>query len=248
MKRNKQLLALLVLVLLGAIIYAYKTTPVQQRVDSAGRRQTTGPSASQGVSSGSSETTLQLKRLQRQAEVSAKVKRDIFNFWSPPVKKPPVKVPEVVVAPPPPPPPPRPVVRAVVPSARFTYLGLLRKAEEMTFFLSVNDTLVVVKKGERFGSQNQYLLKDYNDEHLTIGQDDGRPDLTVKIADISEPQILSAPAASARPAMPNLNLPQPVPVPSVQPGETPPAPARNSSPRPQLQSFKRYDYYQRSQP
>lgn len=248
MKRNKQLLALLVLVLLGAIIYAYKTTPVQQRVDSTSRLHAGRSVASQGDSPDRSETTLQLERLQRQAEGSAKVKRDIFNFWSPPVKKPPVKAPEVVIAPPPPPPPPPPVVKVAVPSARFTYLGLLRKAGEMTFFLSVDDTLAVVKKGERFGDQSQYLLKDYNDENLTIGQDGSLPDLSVKIADAREPQVLPAPAASVRPAIPGLNLQQQVPATTVNPVVTPQSPARSAAPRPQLQSFKRYDYYQRSQP
>jgi len=186
MIRKKQLLIILGVLLLAAIYYAYTATPTLQKAPRTGSRPGADISEDSGGFGQSAEQKLLLERLQRGAEASSDVKRDIFQFYVKPV----------VVRPPPPKPvvrpvpvaPAQPVVRPVAQPAprvvaRINYLGLLETEDHQVFFLEVDDEVVVARSGESFGKPNQYRIKSFDGEKLIVSQGQGHADIVLKVGD-----------------------------------------------------------------
>jgi len=205
MKRKKQLLMLLVVLLLAALYYAYVAMPTRQKAP-APVRSAANPTTIPGLQSPAAERKILLERLQRKNKISAAVKRDIFNFYVKPVLvKQPVQV--KPVAPPPPPvipvkpvTPPPPVV-----SVDVKYLGLLEKEGRQVFFLSLDGEVVVARLGQTFGVLNQYRIKSYDGDQLILSQDGNRPDIYLKVGEVSS---RSQGHASAGVALPISTSPQ----------------------------------------
>jgi hypothetical protein len=184
MRRNKQLLLVLGVVLVLAIVYAYQATPVQKHAEKIAPKQSASARFIAGEKDASATAQkLQLERLQRNSAVSATVKRDIFNFYIKPV---------VVKSPPPPKPvmpplvvPPMPVIKpqpqVILPSLK--YLGQLEKEDQQFFFLAQDEEVFVVRIRQSFGKQNQFAIKSFDGEKLLIKQGPNLPDLRLQVAD-----------------------------------------------------------------
>lgn len=182
MNKKKQTLAVLGLIFIMALAYAYWATPRQQRVTE--REAETPPrkaKATRQVEAVGETGHLKVDLLQRQPEKFPGYARNIFRFAR--VRRP---------TPPPPPPKPKKVVKEPVKIetpkvpigrelARFTFLGFLKKDSTRTIFLSSDDTIFLVKKGDHFGENGKFFVADLTDEVLTIRQGDDPRVITVPL-------------------------------------------------------------------
>ena len=189
MNRQKLILTILIGCLAVALIYSYISMPRQQRAPraaftsattartAASLRKATVPR--QSVQQRVDERKLRLDLLDGERPKFAGFRRNIFQpIFSEEVKpsKVPLPAPPVRSALPKPPPPPP--VTAPVPApppaptpvqqemARFTFLGFLQKDGRKTIFLSSNNEIFLVKKGDKIAGK--YEVTNITDEALTI--------------------------------------------------------------------------------
>ncbi len=179
MNRQKLVLAVLFLVLAGALVYSYVRMPRQKTVDKL--TFTTGMVATpRSKPTGASlENRLRLDMLDQVANRLSGIRRNIFKpIFSEEVKD--IKLPPFPPPPPPPvkavvAPPPPPVVTSapvIVPTpvqmdmAKFTFLGFMKKDNKKTIFLSSNKEIFLVKKGDKVAGK--YEVANITDEALTI--------------------------------------------------------------------------------
>lgn len=202
MNRQKLLLLILVGILALALGYAYRATPRQEKVSGEDRRRpaATRPEAAAKPAAPVEETRVRLELLTRANEDSPGFKRNIFRFRQPaPPPPPPVPSP-----PPPPPPPAAPVEAAPAMEetqrelARFTFLGFLLKEGVKTIFLSANEEIFVVKKGDRFGKEKRFLVTDLTPELLTIRLNGDPRSIAVPLLE-QTPLVPGVPGAAAAP-------------------------------------------------
>ncbi len=186
MSRSRLLLLLLIL-LLGAVWYAWQNTPQQQKVGSANIAIKGKPESA--VDRGETFSIVSLDVTGGEKLTYNEPKRDLFRplYRSSVVKKT-VASPKpspVVVAPPPPPPPPpvipNPAVRPAMgpkPIPPLKVLGFLQKGLETTVFLvSRQGDVYLVKKGDRFAdglfvreldSATIVVSRGQNDQGITL--------------------------------------------------------------------------------
>lgn len=177
MNRQRAILAALLILFAGSIIYSFVRMPKQERV--AKLTYQPGMSAkpvTQPQSSGSDVARVRLDLLERGAGTLPSGGRNIFrSLFESGAKKP------LIPLPPPPPPPP---VQAVAPPpvasapqvveptpmqremATFTFLGFLKKDNRKTIFLSNDKEIFVVKKGDKISGK--YDVTALTEEAITI--------------------------------------------------------------------------------
>jgi hypothetical protein len=197
MNRQKLLLILLLGLFVLALAYAYRTTPRQSQVSEVDPRRpaSTRPEAAAGRSVSAAEPRVQLELLVREDDASLGFKRNIFRFrQSATAPLPPPPVPTVALLPPPPPPTPPVAAARQNELARFTFLGFLLKDGVKSIFLSSNEEIFVVRKGDRFGNNKRFLVTELTPERLTIRQDyDPRP---IIIPLVEQAPLVEAPSFS----------------------------------------------------
>lgn len=186
MNRKRLLLTVLLLVLAGALVYAYLAMPTRERL--AARNGTENPGRSAVATAAPEGTELRLDLLEEKQEPFPGYRKNIFGSILPPPPEPaPAPKP---VAPPPPTPQPAPEP-APAPSsaqrelARFTFLGYLEKEGEKSVFLGRDENLFVVSQGSRFGSENQFRVAELTPEQLTITQQGDERRIVVELVDQS---------------------------------------------------------------
>lgn len=198
MKRH-HLLILLLLGLVGAAVYAIWYNPSDQaRTSPVGH----SGKAHQGSlrKPGAQELALKLELLEGAKDGFSEVKRDIFNFYTPPPA--PAPPPPVVKQPLPPPPPvatapaAAPIVREA-PAARFRYLGMLDKEGDQAVFLATGKELYIVRNGMRFGKNNQFFIEDLSPEEISIRQQGRTSLIRVSLVEAEEPST-SMPSSTIR--------------------------------------------------
>lgn len=174
MTREKKLLLWLLGLLCLAGVYSWWRSPVQQRIEKpAGEPAAAAQSQRPGADrEGSRETALHLELLAGGEAGFGRIERDIFSFKAaaPP---PPPRIEQPV--PPPPPSVPQPVQSvAPVPTgpvpARFDFLGSLEKEGRQLVFLASGPNIYLVAEGQRFGGQDEFLLKRVEAQSLSIEQ------------------------------------------------------------------------------
>jgi hypothetical protein len=121
--------------------------------------------------------------------------------------------------------------------ARFTFLGFLLKDGVKTIFLSSNDEIFVVKKGDRFGKNGHFLVTDLTPQMLTIRQNDEPRPINVPL--VEQAPLVEAPMALPPQQPPSRSVPKfrrpPVPpdrteeLPQVEPSEPPAEPEQPAS-------------------
>lgn len=188
MNRQKLILVVLLICLVGALVYSYVRMPRQQRAPKAAftsattARTAVSPRKAaprKPVQQRGDERKLRLDLLDAQRPHFAGFRRNIFQPIFKEEVKPsrvPLPAPPVRTALPKPPPPP-PVASPVQPPppaptpvqqemARFTFLGFLKKDGRKTIFLSSNNEIFLVKKGDKIAGK--YEVINITDEALTI--------------------------------------------------------------------------------
>lgn len=154
----------------------------------SGQRAIPGGRSSAGTSSVSSADTLRLDLLDREAMPDFKgYRRNIFKpIFSDESKMPKRKVVSVKrrSLPLPPPPPPVPVQPMVAETARpelakFTFLGFLQKDKRKTVFLSRDNQILLVKKGDIFAGR--YEASSITDQALTIRVTDTGEEIVIPL-------------------------------------------------------------------
>lgn len=174
MNRQKMLLFILVIVLIAAIVYAFFRMPQQKSVERL--KYASGAPASRAVGEAvkGDDKKVHLELLDRQVSAFSGFKRNIFSLT--PLKSkvatlpppPPPPPPPVPLPPPPPPPPPPPSEEALTKAemAKFTFLGFLRKDNKKIMFLSKDNEIFVVGKGDKIA--NRFEITSITDDFMTI--------------------------------------------------------------------------------
>ena len=172
MKRQKQILFVLVIVLVIALLYSWWSTPRQETIvaDNVSGKTESSDSMAANIRTAVDLQKVNLELLKSSRKSYRGYKRDVFNYYVPkPVKvePKPVKVESKPVEK-----PQQPVVSQQVRKqlSRFTFLGFLEKDATRTVFLSKTDELFLVKQGDYFGEENQFEVVEINDEKMAIRQ------------------------------------------------------------------------------
>ncbi|SNB45281.1 hypothetical protein [Geobacter sp. DSM 9736] len=191
MNRQKLILAILVVLLILSLVYSFWRMPRQQAADTkkgapsvapAQRRPIKPAAGAQSAAAAPQkrdDRKLHLDLLDSAPPAFAGFRRNIFQPIfreeakvapspppAPPVRRLPVPPPPPISPPPPAPPAaaePTPVQREM---ARFTFLGFLKKDNRKTIFLSSNNEIFLVKKGDKIAGK--YEVSNITDEALSI--------------------------------------------------------------------------------
>lgn len=208
MNRQKLLLTILAGILLLALGYAFWATPRQERISGGAPRRPAVSAPAEGAKSSAAEDEMRvrLELLTREDGSSPDFKRNIFHLQQP--------EPKPLPLPPPPPPLPPSAGATTAPLAteevqrelaRFTFLGFLLKDGVKTIFLSANEEIFVVKKGDRFGNVRRFLVTELNSEKLTIRQDDDPRPIIVPL--VEQAPLMEASGHSPGPDVPSRSIP-----------------------------------------
>jgi hypothetical protein len=204
MNRQKLVLFILLMVLILAVVWSYMSIPRQKTVSrlkyAPGQTQPTVKAAATPAENAAKltsapaptgdERALRLDLLEREQTGFKGYRRNIFKpiftdeimlmkqkavaFKPPPL--PPVAVvqPPIVVAP--------PVVQPVTLQstlARFVFLGYLKKDNRKTIFLSKDNDIILVRKGDKFAGR--YEAKSITDQALTIVATDSGEEIIIPL-------------------------------------------------------------------
>ena len=181
MNRKKLLLFILLILLVLSVGYGYWRMPRDKTVEKLKYTQGSIPAGKPVRDPGTDEKKLHLELLESSSKIAfSGFRRNIFR----PIFHEEMKV--LNLPPPPPPPPPRaPVPQPAMPPpappgtpeapeppayvkemGSFTFLGFMKKDNRKTIFLSKNNDIFVVKKGDLIA--NKYKVTNITDEALTI--------------------------------------------------------------------------------
>jgi hypothetical protein len=213
MNRKRVILAALLGVLALCVLYAYFATPRLEKIPPKVASPTPRPAAKATVDMKSAEVQKRINfdSLAYEPQEFPGAKRDIFRFVQPrPVRiKPPapvVKTPVVETV------EPKdlaePIEATIDPISTFTFLGFLEKAGEKTVFLSSGGNLFLVKRGESFGINQEFVVDDIFDNTLKVRHTDQDRLMTIPL--IEQQKLRAAVSAPARrEPRPEVSIPQP---------------------------------------
>jgi len=193
MNRQKLILAVLLCVLIIALVTSYFRRPKQQTVATLKFAPGMRAEAKRSIkSTPQDDTKLHLDLLDQEQQRFSGFKRNIFRpIFHEEGKLLPVP-PRPPVLPPPPPPPPLPPVEQPSPlqqeMGRFTFLGFMKKDSQKTIFLSKDNQIYLVKKGDKLAGK--YEVAGLTDEALTIRMQGDGGEIVIPLL---ENRALSAP-------------------------------------------------------
>lgn len=193
MNRQKAFLFILSVLFVAAVVYAFIRTPQQKTVESLKFAPGAPAETVKRDTAKTGDTKLNLQLLDRPLPRFAGFKRNIFWLPSFETRK------KLSLPPPPPPPPPQPLpslppLQATPPPvrqemAKFTFLGFLKKDNRKTIFLSKDNEIFLVKKGDKIA--NSYEVTNITDDVLTINSVSGRGQIVIPLVE-NRPLIPSA--------------------------------------------------------
>ncbi len=201
MNRKRVILAALLGVLAVCLVYAYFATPRLEKAPPriAKQRAHSGSKVTGELKSIGGLERINFDFMTVEPQEFSGANRDIFRFGgrrpvkrAPKVTAPALVAPPVVVSK-----PVQPVAVDVIEKAlsQFTFLGFLEKAGEKTVFLSSGGNLFLVKRGESFGADQEFLVADI-DENLLKVRHVGREGL-VEIQLIEQQKLSASVSAPA---------------------------------------------------
>ncbi|MDT8440998.1 MAG: hypothetical protein RQ723_04985 [Desulfuromonadales bacterium] len=212
MNRKRLLLTILLAILALCLLYAYLATPRLQKAPPRDVARQSRP-VQAGKATGTTATSrVRLAVLQEEEAEFPGAARDIFRFRPKPAPKPrpvevtPVEVvePEPVTIVPPEPVPPTPVEEVRVALSRFTFLGFVARGGEHSVFLSSGGELFVVKAGERFGKEQEFLVTAIEEQLLEVRRDGQTQTIQIPLVE----QESLRPAVSKPARRPPIALPE----------------------------------------
>ncbi len=203
MNRKRFILAALLGVLSLCLLYAYLATPRLEKAPPRSASQRVRPvvKVTDGVKAKNAQVRINFDFLNVEPKDFPGAKRDIFRFGKKrlvrtetPVAKvetPTPPVTSVVVM-------PETVPLAVVQQSlsKFTFLGFLEKAGEKTVFLSSGGDLFLVKRGENFGVDQEFLVEAIDGNLLQV-RHNGRDGL-IEIPLIEQQQLNASASTPAQ--------------------------------------------------
>jgi len=233
MMTSRPMQLLLLAVILLSAYFAWRNMPRLEVLPDPETQAISARQASQGSAGGQ-----RLDLSGGEERLFKRPQRDLFAalFPAPPAPKPvavvapprPVEVPiPVRIEPPPPPPPP---VRTVAPMPAFKLLGSLRKADEITAFVSVAGGIYLLKQNQVFASE--YRVAELNERSMTI----------VRTGDAAQVQLALQDDLANKPLGADFGKPGPPrrePVPFMPPTPEPEAPTESAPPPSAAQPFIR---------
>lgn len=193
MNRQKMVLAILLALFAVSLVVSFLRQPRLKTVDRL--KYTPGMKADVPRTAGKvpDDKKLRLDLLDRGAPRFSGFRRNIFQpiFSSKatgqiamkpvlPVPPPPAPTPPAL-PPPPPPPPPTPGEQAMQEVAKFTFLGFLQKDNRKTIFLSKDNEIILVKKGDKIAGK--YEVATITDDALTINLLSGGDQIVIPLVE-----------------------------------------------------------------
>src|ERR1039457_2412152 len=205
MNRQKLTLLILLIVLVIAVVWSFISVPRQKTVTilkyAPGQTQATVKAAVSTCGANTTKTlspavsgderTLRLDLLERKQSGFKGYRRNIFKpiftgeirlmkQTAVAIKPPPI--PPVAVIPPKVEPPPVAQPETLQKTlARFVFLGYLKKDNRKTIFLSKDNDIILVRKGDRFAGR--YEAKSVSDQALTIVATDSGEEIIIPLID-----------------------------------------------------------------
>jgi hypothetical protein len=183
MNRQKMALALLLVIFAMALAYSFMGRPKQRsvkklkytpgmRVDSYGK-----------VNKALDDKKLHLELLDREMPRFTGFRRNIFRPVFPSEMKL-ASIPRKPLKPLPPPPPPPPVEKthaqiAMEEVGQFAFLGYLQKENRRTVFLTKNNEIILVKKGDKI--VGKYEVADISENMMTIALEPGGEQVAIPL-------------------------------------------------------------------
>jgi hypothetical protein len=219
MNRQRLLLAILAVVLVLSLVYAFWAAPRQEQAPARRAAPSAKPVAREAqpaVKSGkvagpkaaakdkAASGHLHLDLLEGDSQPFPGSGRDIFRFnakWTPVPEN---TVAEVVETPPPPPPPPPPTPEEILSRDLTGYkvTGLLEKRGVRSLFVTDGKDILVIKAGDRFGPRKRFLASEVTATELVVSEADA-PSVSVRLplgdTGGAEPAVIS-PVSVGRPA------------------------------------------------
>jgi hypothetical protein len=201
MNRQKMVLALLLVLFAMALAYSFMGRPQQRsvkklkytpgmRIDSYG-----------AINKAKDDKKLHLELLDREMPRFAGFRRNIFR----PVFSSEMKLASIPLKPlnpsPPPPPPPPPVEKtpaqvAMEEVGQFAFLGYLQKENRRTVFLTKNNEILLVKKGDKIAGK--YEVADISENMMTIALTPGGEQVAIPLQQNRPLGRGAAPTAAGR--------------------------------------------------
>lgn len=207
MNRQKLILCLLLIALVGAVIYAFVRSPRQQVASPATRQgaasapRRAAPAARPAAGARTAAVApsgVHIALLEQERPRFSGYRRNIFSpIFKEEVKLPPFKpvplplppkpvaVPPPPVAaaavPPPPPPPPTEEDLMAKEMAKFTFLGFLKKDGTKTVFLSKDNEIFLAKKGSILAQK--FEVAEITDDAITIKSRTGGKELVMPLVE-----------------------------------------------------------------
>lgn len=177
MNRRKLALAILLVILVVAVVFGYLRMPPQHTVARLKYISGMKADASRTAAKAQDENKLRLDLLDKDQPRFSGFRRNIFRpIFTVEIKSPlnPLHAGKQVLPVPPPPstPPPPPYVepspaqKAMEDVGRFVFLGFLQKENRKTIFLSRDNEIILVRKGDKVAGK--YEVAGITDEALTI--------------------------------------------------------------------------------
>ncbi|HTY21166.1 MAG TPA: hypothetical protein VMC44_05970 [Geobacteraceae bacterium] len=171
MNRQKIALTLLLVVFAGAIVYSFLGGPKQRKAEKL--KYVPGMSAEyyRNINGAENGTRLRLDLLDGERPRFSGFHRNIFKSVFASQHRAPLVPARRAPAPPPPTPPPPPPVKtpaqvAMEEVGRFVFLGYLQKENRKTIFLTKDNQIFLLKKGDRIGGR--YSVAEITENMLTI--------------------------------------------------------------------------------
>jgi hypothetical protein len=183
MNRQKMVLALLLVLFAMALAYSFMGRPQQRSVKKL--KYTPGMRvASYGaINTAQDDKKLHLELLDREMPRFAGFRRNIFRPVFPSeMKLASIPLKPAPTAPPPPPPPPvekTPAQIAMEEVGQFAFLGYLQKENRRTVFLTKNNEIILVKKGDRI--VGKYEVADISENMMTIALEPGGEQVAIPL-------------------------------------------------------------------
>jgi hypothetical protein len=203
MNRQKMALALLLLLFALALVYSFMGRPQQKSVKSL--KYTPGMKVeSYGkVNKSQYDKKLHLELLDREMPRFTGFRRNIFRpVFSNEMKMASLPLKPAKPAPPAPPPPPPPPVEktpaqmAMEEVGQFAFLGYLQKENRRTVFLTKNNEILLVKKGDRIAGK--YEVADITENMMTIALAPGGEHVAIPLQQNRPSTRGAAPATGGR--------------------------------------------------
>jgi hypothetical protein len=173
MNRQKMVLALLLVFFAMALAYSFMGRPQQRSVKKLKYTPGMRVATYGAINKAQDDKKLRLELLDRDMPSFAGFRRNIFRpVFSSEMKLSSIPLKPLKPAPPAPPPPPPPPVEktpaqiAMEEVGQFAFLGYLQKENRKTVFLSKNNEIILVKKGDKI--VGKYEVADITENMMTI--------------------------------------------------------------------------------